>query len=105
MRNKFEKPQFWIFWAKMANFRQFLAKIGKTGFFSKKRSEHFSRAYKPQLTAKFQKKVMVFEKLRDERMNERTDVNPYVSNDTVERPKSLINHNFEPFDGGQYDLY
>ena len=26
---------FWAFWAKMANFGQFLAKIGKTGIFSK----------------------------------------------------------------------
>ena len=38
---------FWAFWAKMANFGQFLAKMGKTGIFSRKRLEHFSRAYKP----------------------------------------------------------
>ena len=38
---KCEKPPFWAFWAKMTNFGQFLAKMGKTGFFSKKRLEHF----------------------------------------------------------------
>ena len=38
---------FWAIWAKMANFGQFLAKMGKTAIFSKKRLEHFSRAYKP----------------------------------------------------------
>ena len=27
---------FWAFWAKMANFGQFLAKMGKTGIFFKK---------------------------------------------------------------------
>ena len=32
---------FWAFWAKMANFGQFLAKMGKTEIFSKKRFEHF----------------------------------------------------------------
>ena len=26
---------FWAFWAKIANFGQFLAKMGKTGFFQK----------------------------------------------------------------------
>ena len=34
---------FLAFWAKMANFGQFLVKMGKTGFFSKKRLEHFFR--------------------------------------------------------------
>ena len=48
----------WAFWAKMANFGQFLAKMGKTGFFSKKRLENFFRGYEFLLTAKFQKKVM-----------------------------------------------
>ena len=38
---------FWAFWAKMANFGQFLAKMGETGFCSKKRLEQFCRAYKP----------------------------------------------------------
>ena len=39
---------------------QFWTIFGQTkmGIFSKKRLEHFSHAYKPQLTAKFQKKVM-----------------------------------------------
>ena len=37
--------QFLAFRAKMANFEQFLAKMGKTGIFSKKRLEHFSRTY------------------------------------------------------------
>ena len=41
------KNYFLAYWAKMANFGQFLAKMGKTGIFSKKRLEHFSRAYKP----------------------------------------------------------
>ena len=44
--------------SQMANFGQFLAKMGKTGIFSKKRLEHFYRAYKPELTVKFQKKVI-----------------------------------------------
>ena len=38
---------FLAFWAKMANFGQFLGKMGKTGIFSKKRLENFSRAHKP----------------------------------------------------------
>ena len=36
LRKKCEKPLFFAFWAKMANFGQFLAKMGKTGIFSKK---------------------------------------------------------------------
>ena len=47
LRKNAKKLQFWAFWAKMANFGQFLAKIGKTGIFSKKRLA---------LTAKFQNK-------------------------------------------------
>ena len=71
---------FWAFWGKMANFGQFLAKMGKTANFSKKRLEHFSRAYKPKLTAKFQKKVMNgFQEtasLTDEQTNEWRNVIP-----------------------------
>ena len=47
IREKCEKPPFWEFWAKMANFGQFLAKMGKTGIFFKKELGTFSRAYKP----------------------------------------------------------
>ena len=38
---------FWEFWSKMANFGQFLAKMGETGFFSKKHLEHFSAFTSP----------------------------------------------------------
>ena len=36
---------FWAFWAKMANFGQFLAKMGKTGIFFKKALGTFFRSY------------------------------------------------------------
>ena len=36
LRKKCEKPPFLAFWAKMANFGQFLAKMVKTGIFFKK---------------------------------------------------------------------
>ena len=39
-----KKPPFWAFWAKMATFGQFLAKIGKTGIsFKKALGTFFSR--------------------------------------------------------------
>ena len=42
-REKCEKPPFWAFWAKMANFGQFLAKMGKTNCnVSEKSNERFS---------------------------------------------------------------
>ena len=66
---KMEKPPFL---AKMANFGQFLAKMGKKGIFSKKRLEYFIHAYKPYLTAKFQKKVMNGFRETALRTNERT---------------------------------
>ena len=53
---------FWAFWAKMSNFGQFLAKMGKTVIFSKKRLEHFRTVLRNCVT--------------DERTNERTDANP-----------------------------
>ena len=31
LRKKCEKPSFWAFWAKKANFGQFLAKMGEMG--------------------------------------------------------------------------
>ena len=38
------KTSFWAFWSKMANFGQFLAKMGKTGtFFKKALGTFFSR--------------------------------------------------------------
>ena len=61
------------------HFWKFLVKMGKTGIFSKKSLEHFCRAYKPQLTANFQKKsnelfsrnCVTYERT-DERMDGRT---------------------------------
>ena len=47
LRKKAKNLHFWEFWPKMVNFGQFLAKMGKTGFFSKKRLEQFCHAYKP----------------------------------------------------------
>ena len=35
LRKKFEKPPFLAFWAKMANFGPFLAKMGQTRIFFK----------------------------------------------------------------------
>ena len=58
LQKNMKNLHFWAFWATMANFGPFLTKRGKTGIFSKKRLEHFCRAYKPELTTKFQKKVM-----------------------------------------------
>ena len=43
---KCKKPPFWAFWAKIANFGQFLATMGKTGIFQKALGTFF-RAYKP----------------------------------------------------------
>ena len=51
----------------------FWPKWAKRDFFSKKRLEHFCRAYKPYLTAKFQKKVMNGFRESPERTNERTN--------------------------------
>ena len=42
----------------MANFGQFLAKMGKIGFLNKKGPGKFLLRLQAQLTAKFQKKVM-----------------------------------------------
>ena len=44
---KCEKPPFLGILGQNGQFGQFLAKMGKTEIFSKKRLEHFIRAYKP----------------------------------------------------------
>ena len=41
MKKNAKNLHFWAFWAKMANFGQFLVKMGKTGFFFKKALETF----------------------------------------------------------------
>ena len=44
---KWENPPFLDILGQNGQFWKFLAKMGKMGIFSKKRLEHFSRAYKP----------------------------------------------------------
>ena len=41
LRKNAKNLHFWAFWVKMANFGQFLAKMGKTGIFFKKALETF----------------------------------------------------------------
>ena len=55
---KCEKPPFLGIFGQNGQFWTVLTKMGKTGIFSKKRSENFCRADKPKQTEKFQKKVM-----------------------------------------------
>ena len=43
LRKNGKNLHFWAFWAKMANFGQFLAKMGKTGIFKKALGTFFSR--------------------------------------------------------------
>ena len=85
------------FWPKMCQNDQFWTVFGQNGrngvFFSKKRLEHFSRTYKPYLTAKFQKKVMNGFRENAWRRNgctyDRTDVIPKVSTPSWSRDQKL----------------
>ena len=52
------KPQFLVIQSKKGHFGSFWPKWSKRWKLSKKRLEHFSRAYKPYLTVKFHKKLM-----------------------------------------------
>ena len=47
LRKNVKNLHFWELWAKMANFGQFLVKMGKMGFFSKTRLEHFFTVKSP----------------------------------------------------------
>ena len=47
---------FWAFWAKMANFGQFLAKMGKTRIFFKKELENFLSRLQALINSKVSEK-------------------------------------------------
>ena len=58
LRKKCENLHFWAFWAKNANFEQFLAKIGETRFCKKSNWNIFSAFTIPNKLHSFRKKVM-----------------------------------------------
>ena len=86
-QEKCKKTPFWTFWAKMANFGQFLAKMGKTGILFKKALGTFFS----HLQALTNGKVSEKSNERFSRIcvtNGRTNVIPLASNDFDERPKT-----------------
>ena len=87
---------FLAFWAKMANFEQFLAKMGKTGIFFKKALGTFFSRLQALTNCKVSEKSnerFPRKRVTNERTNERTygrtNTTPKVSNDFVERPKKI----------------
>ena len=94
MRKKCENLHFWAFWAKIANFGQFLAKMGKTEIFFKKTLGTFFSSLQALTNCKVSEKSnerFSSNSVTDGRTYGRTDVNPQVSNEFVERPKNQGN--------------
>ena len=113
-RKKCEKPPFLSFWAKKAHFGQFLAKMAKMVKMIKKALGTFFLTFLSLTNCKVSEKSNErFSRNRvtdvrtygrtDERTNERTNVIPQVSfRLNAERPKSMINPHFEPFQAKNY---
>ena len=85
---------FWEFWAKMAKFCTVFGQNWQNGeFFQKSAWKIFLALTSPNELQSFRKKVMngfrETASRTDERTDGRTDVNPQVSNDFVERPKTV----------------
>ena len=73
LRKKAKNLHFWAYWDEMANFGQFLVKMGKTGIIFKKAHGTFFSHLQALTNCKVSEKVMNgFEQSRDIRTNGHT---------------------------------
>ena len=91
LRKNAKNLHFLAFWAKMANFGPFLVKMGKTRIFFKKALGKILSRLQALTNCKVSEKSNYrfwSNPVTNARTDAKTDVNPQVSNDFVERPKN-----------------
>ena len=88
---KFKNLHFWVLLAKMANFREFLAKMDKTGIFQKSAWNIFSRlqALNNCKVSEKSNERFLRNSVTHKHTNERTDATPKVSTTSWSRDQKV----------------